>query len=254
MAATSFLAALGAKYPDSKLLFADDFTDGFDGWTELYESGTSTPRPPLSRVTFPAMSGGYALRLGTGAVAVSAKDGFAEAIKRMTRPMTFAGADTGIVNFDLFWSWGATLAILAPQQIEFGCDTQSWDGTTRNLFKVRWQTRDSSTGAQKMQWGIANNAGTIVDVPSATFQYPFNENKQNYQYTRIRLDLVNGYKGLWSNNQFFDLSGLGAGTGSTSTVANFNGGMNFYVAIYNRTASNLCQAWVDIDQCRGWFE
>lgn len=237
-------------YPDTGTLFVDDFTDGFNGWTELYESGTNTPRPALSRVTFPAMSGGYALRIGTGAVDITKKDGFGEAIKRLTRIK-----DTGIVNFDLWWSYGSVGSPNAPGSIDFGFDTQKRDGTTRSTPHFRWAIVNAPVdGTIVNKWQIMNNAGAVVDVPGAVYIHPFNENKQNYIYSRFRFDLTSGYKTLQVYDDVYDVSGLGGGTGNQSTVTGFNNGLNFYVAIYNRTSAVLTQAWVDLDRCRGWYE
>lgn len=237
-------------YPDSGMLFVDDFSDGFDGWTELYESATNVSRPALSRVTFPAMSGGYALRIGTGAVVNSANAGVGVAIKRLTRIK-----DTGVVNFDLWWSFGSTDWPNAPQNIEFGIDTQKRDGSVRTFGKWRWQIVNPSTGATGYYtWGIKHDTDLAMINTPAVYAHPFNENKQNYIYTRFRFDLTSGYQDLWVYDDHYDLTGLGAGSGIESTTTNFNNGLNFYVAINNRGSSHAAQAWVDLDRCRAWYE
>ena len=236
-------------YPDSTLLFSDDFGDGYDGWTELMDG--SVPRPSVARVSYPAMSGGFALRLATSALVdpTTNPSAFAVAIKRLTR-----FHNTGVVNFDLFWSFGTTDYPNAPKNIEFGFDTQSRSGT-RAYPKFRWQVVNPSGGAPSyFTWAIKNDSIAFVNVPGAVYSFPFNENKQNYIYSRFRFDLVAGYRSMWIYDDYYDLSGLGCGTGAETTVTNFNGGLNFYIGLTNNDSAHGAQAWVDVDHCRGWYE
>lgn len=242
----SLVGALGAKYPDSKVLFADDFRDGLNGWGALMDSTTPRPAPTLSSVN--ALNGPHALKICTGSVAQSAKDGIAVAIKRMTRTH-----DTGVVNFDLSWAWGGEEAPSAPQCYDFRIDTQKRDGSERTYFAARWANINWPVdGTTVTKWEIKDDDGNWVDVPDAVYQLPYNENKLNFIYTRLSVDLANGYQELQVYDDVYDLSGLGAGSGKESTVNNFNGGLNFDVYVWNRT-SDFGQAWMLVDSARGWY-
>jgi hypothetical protein len=244
----SLVGALGAKYPDSTIIFDDDFHDGSTcGWNALMDS--STPRPAIGVTTQHSVTGPFSLRLGTGPVGNSAKDGFAAMYKRMTRLH-----DTGIVNYDIWWAWGATLAPSAPQDIEFGLDTQSRHGTKRNFFKFRWEIVNS-IGATTHQWKVWNGAA-YVNVPGAVYAHPYNENKQNFIYCRFSVDLGDSlYKELQVYDDVYDLTALGIDAApSDATVNNFDGGLNFGAHLYNRGGASLCQAWLDIDRARGWYK
>ena len=120
--------------PLSRILVFDDFNSGAHGWTELcgnynsfanldsVEPHKSDFRPPqLSSCTFfdngthGAMSGTYALKLASRAVAGHT----AVAIRRLTM------AGRGLVQFETFFTYKAEAAIYDPRAPE---PDQFWDG------------------------------------------------------------------------------------------------------------------------------
>lgn len=237
---TSLIAALGARYPDSSVLFHNDFNNGLGGRCSLYETGTTTPHPGPTLCNYPTWgNSAFSCRYGTGNVGSGTqKDGLASTARRTTLPAT-----TGTITYEVQWAWGSQLGPLSPLFYEFWFDIQAWDGSSRSNYIFRWYNRDPSTGASRTQWAILDDTQSVVWVPNATVAHPFNEDKFNWNYLKFVADITGGYRTLTAGGQTFDLSALGAGTGAISTVTNFNGGLNFMVGLSNRSASSIGQAW-----------
>lgn len=240
-----------------ELIYATNFSDppGLNGFTPLMDVGPS-PRPPIAPVCFPALCGTYSLWIPTAAVGIASKDGFGEAILRLTE--LYDG--TRIYGWDAWFAVGSADTTNAPQQVQFGFDVENRAGGSRWLPQWRYALINPSNGNPLNQIQVVNDAGTFVQATDRqtgagiTAPYVYNQNKLNMVYMGGRWSPNAGYQSAWLWDQSIDLTGQTFGSGTTSTATFFSGGFNWIAAIYNRSASHLAQAWLVVGQVRIWLE
>jgi hypothetical protein len=226
---------------------------GLCGFTPLMDTGNS-PRPAIVPVCFPAFGSSYALMLVTGPVANSTKDGSCGAWLRVTRLF-----DTNAVyGWDCWYAVGDADTTNAPQQVQFGFDTQNWAGTSRYTPQWRQGIINPGTGLAYNQVLVVNDSGTYVNATdrisggTPTIPYCYNQNKLNMGYMAGTWSASGGYQtaSVWSQN--IDLTGQGFGGGSNSLSTAFSGGFNWGATLTNRSGTHLAAAWLVLGQVRIW--
>jgi hypothetical protein len=254
------LALPNDRFPEGVLLYDDNFDEGYAGWQD-HMSG-STAQGALSLASFPSVTGGKSLKLSTGPRrnASSIPSSNCTAIKRMSLL-----GDAKVIDFEVWWSYGAFDLSKQIAHIEFSLDYQRWDSSSRGFPTLRFSRFDNTSNLRVNEWRIKKDDGTYVAIPDLASRSDLgeNEDKQNMWYTRLRFDLsanggTGGYVEAQVNDLIVDLSGLGAGRGlnapQTGGASNsFAGGMNFLVSMANRNNvdGDTGKGWVAIDRARG---
>lgn len=235
------------KSGTGKVLFADDFEGGFDGWRDHFHGGG--PAPILSRTDLAAKTGTRSLMIPVRGYPTGMDSS------------TYMGANNPATFKNLSRYWGATGTFSLSAFIAVGgdttdslggftmmIDTQSWEMDPvhtpwRSFFKLRC-TRNASSRTR--QWKIGSSSypppSVYVDIPGANEEVTAgdNENKFNFNYVRLTIDLaansgMGGYLEAQINHQVFDLSGLGGGHAvenpqKGTSISDFTGGFNCGVA------------------------
>lgn len=240
-----------------QIIYQTNFSDppGPNGFTPLMDSGNS-PRPGIVLVCFPAFQGTYALQLVTGPVGNAVKDGSCGAWLRLSRLFD----TTKTYGWDCWYAVGNSDTTNAPQQVQFGFDTQSRDGTKRWLPQWRNQIINAGTGLAQNQILVLNDAGAyVLATDKATGvnlgpPYIYNQNKLNLLYQGGRWNATTGYQTATLWDQTIDISNQSFGSAATATATNFAGGFNFGATLTNRGGSHLSSAWLVIGQIRIWME
>lgn len=232
---------------DPAVLCDDNFNNGPSGWTQLLD--VTTPTGPVildSEITWD--NSRYSLLLSTEdqSNAAGRTWGFAMAIKRLARP-----AGISKVYYDLRWSWGSTWGENTPRAIEFGID-QADSAGQRRFFMIRWKNYDETTSTRTHQWQVLHN-GVYTDIPGATVDSGYNENKRNLQRLEMVFDLAAGcYDGLRvAGTGFGSLAStpdnsLRAFSPAASTLVPFANGLNPMVSIRNRNNTTSTRTWVNL--------
>jgi len=237
-------------YPDSNFLFDDDFSNGFSGWVPLLDQTIGGTEGTLS-LSPVSLTGPYSLMLATGRRQRNTEPwGRCCAIKRCTRPRE------GNFTFDLWLDFSGPGAYdKSPRDIEIGIDTQRRSDNQRCYFRVRWHNYDETSQSNPRNWQITVDPGELADIPDSTMLLPWNQNKHTFVYIALTVDLTNmQYKTLRVFEEEFDLSSYTPYI--SSTVLEFDGGLNCSVAVNNtahEAADQDSQAWVHIDRARGYF-
>lgn len=217
-----------------KVLFHSTFENGFDGWRDHY--GFKSPYPPVSLTSYPVFSGAHALLLSTPDLpyAQNPQRSFSS-YKNLTRFF-----DTGLVSFSGYFTHGSGRKAFAWSNWGIGVDTQKYDDSSRGFYKLVCRDRG---GSNYPAWYITDDSGNQVVIPnSGTNTAGENENKFNFDYVRLTIDLsanggLGGYHEAQINNKVFDLTTLGAGRGlqtpqagdmttSDGRYASYAGGLN----------------------------
>lgn len=261
---TSAGRARGMDYhtPGGRVLFEDDFEAGFCGWRDHF--GGHTPFNALSLTNYPVVAGTRALKLSTGARAYVSgqKDNTISAYKNLSiyRDIAAPGA-SGLVSLSGYFAVGGGVGARAFYGWGISFDIQKWDNSSR--AQPRLECSDPGSGTADVHWVIYNDAGGTVTIPNTTgITAGENENKFNFNYLRLTFDLaanggLGGYHSCQINHKVIDLSGLGAGRGSTPPqgttagdyIGNFQGGFNAGITLYRSSYNvNNFPAWLVADR------
>lgn len=238
--ATSLVGALGARFPDTTVLFDDDFQNkpGFHGWQELHtDPSVATSGPTFAPLTLshPSMAGSC-LALTTRSVADQGIHSQCIAMKRLSHR-----APLGIVDLEVWFSWGGESSTgFSPRYLQFMVDEMY--GGTRHFWQARWRNvNPADTSTRPMNWYLASQSQSNFLDTTLVSDMPWNGNKGSESYVKLTLDLKNSkYLALQANEDHFDLTtvpGLaapGANGDSTFNDPLFNYGLNFMVGVLNR--------------------
>lgn len=259
-------------FPQSTVLFDDNFSTGFCGWEELYNNpgGASNVNTsaPLSLSTH-GMFGNYSLLLQTNDVQQSTYGAMCTAIKRAT--YQYNPASTGLVDFECWFSYGSDNPTApdssdrgsAPKTIDFIIDAATSNNTTttignaptRTYWMARWlKIAGSSSITYSGQFFLT--AGGVTDpsqnaIASGYYMdFPYNQNKRNLNYMKLTVNSVTGnYVSIQANDKFFDLTNCPAGAIAAPTSADttyndvgFGGGLNAAVNVNNLSGSSTTTA------------
>lgn len=280
-----FAAGLGARFPDSRLLFDDDFTQGYCGWQQLVEG--VAPRGNIGRVDYPSVKGkSLALYTEEQADSTNYQLGSSMAIKRF---MPVEGGK-GIYRFVFWLGWEAYHGENRMRCIDIGLD-QCYANSERFFPKFRFLNYDESaeggggapdTGVRAQRWQMWSGEGaspTLVDVPNqpafapnggvavpATgvgIPWPFNENKRNLTFIGVEFDHVNKkYRGLQVGSYKFGTFRepgdaryeelMSTGWPGNEKLDTYREGMNFAVTVRNRINTTACAAAAYVNHPRGY--
>lgn len=254
-----------ALYPRGNVIFDDpNFNDGVRGWHQLWNA--NEPSGPIHLASHSATTGARSLYLciedGVGSTAVQNNWVDASAIKRMT----MVGGTK--IAWECVAGWRSFYAQNGLRAIEFGLDYADLVGN-RHFSKFRWghytaANRDGTGGytrTNKLQ--IIDADGLPTDFPStATYLWPYNENKSNLVYICVVFDIVaNKYDGFQIGAQKYgSLTGQNdaqntlrsLGSSPPSTLATFANGMNFTIEARGRVDTALNESRVAMARARGW--
>lgn len=250
--ATSLVGALGAKHPDSAVLFDDTFDTGFMGWQELHNTTTAPFQvTPLSLGPY-AQHGSRSLRLQTYSATDQGYGSQAVAMKRLGYHYDVTALTT--VDFEVWFSFGSeNTSGMAPRYIQFMIDEMR--GGTRHFWKWRWRQTDQAT--RTLNWYLSSQGeDTYVDT-TYTSDLTWNGNKGSINYCKFTLDLSNrAYQSIYANGATYDLTTVagvtapGANGSQTFDDPYFNNGLNFMLAIINRSSTSTTAAWMDVSRVR----
>lgn len=234
------------------LIVDDNFNNGAAGWTQLLDRTKPTGIILLdSEITYG--NSRYSLLMQTENQTDTEVNswGSAMAIKRMYQPNL---ADS--VYMDFYWSWASTFGQNTPRAIDFGLDQCSNSGQ-RQFFKVRWKNFDETTGQRVHQWQINNNSDVFQDIPGATVDCGYNENKRNLYRLECVFDLKNHHhSGVRINGIGFGSlaetpdNSLNSVAPAVETLQPFANGFNPIVQIRNNLQTNNCKCWVNLGRVR----
>lgn len=246
---TSLVGALGAKYPDSTVLFDDTFEDSFHGWQSLY-----TPSGQMAYTDVPLglyhPSAGSALTMWTNSVNDPGVGSQGVAMKRLAYY-----EPPGIVDFELWFAYGGeSPSGHSPKYIQFMVDEMY--GGVRHFWKARWRNVNTITNTRDKDWFLSSQGEDTYVNTGYVSDFPFNGGKGSLSHVKLSIDLANRrYLSLRANRNTFDLSAV---PGVTPPGANgnpafddplFENGLNFMVSVQNRDAAPL-SAWVAIPRVR----
>jgi hypothetical protein len=230
-------------YPNSHILFDDNFSNGFCGWEPLYafESTTQTnwwtgtsPQHvlPLS-LSNRGTSGSHAVLLTTANIKTPNYGSTATAIKRTSHQYVNANR-SGRIRFDIWFTFGADSSTIsgfsgsaAPRYLLFGLDTMYPTSTTianntgkRSFFKARWRQSTYNAGTYTYDGSWSVTAGTGLPVTDGSYVSPesnfvstgyysdwmFNQNKLNTQFFSLTVDASSGrYVEMQTNGLVYNL-------------------------------------------------
>lgn len=265
-------------YKSPELLFDDNFDKGFGNWRN--HQGGNDINPPISRTSLRAFDGSSkSLMLSTGPrpnnSTNGAKTGNCGTYNNMSR-----WVNSGLVEFQAWYTLGGTDLDQSPHNLLFGIDTQYWDDTSRGFYRLmcrRWTGGDTASAfpAVAPTWGLVDDNAAQVVIPAMDGNpappYPGdNENKMNWNYVSLTVDLdymnADGGKGRYHSAQIgpytYDLTKLNAGRGkqrpqtaSSVGAGSFAGGLNFGLALGNRSVYKAKgPSWLLIGRARGlWY-
>lgn len=239
------------------VLYRSVFDTGMDGWIDHWNG--YGPALVISRTSEMCYRGSHSLMLSTGEHPSPPADdvsSFVAAFKRLNRHDAYryhsvsAYLAVGVGNYNGAWD-----------SFYLYIDTQRQDNANRSFYQVRCSRY---INPNHLTWMIRGDTGAtpeqkMVAVPGSAHSFiGNNENKLNFQYVRLTVDLqansgAGGYKELQVGNQVFDLSGLGAGSsvepiqGNTGLdIDDFAGGFNIGFGLYrNISTPDGCQLLVD---------
>ena len=265
-------------YPDTSVLFDDNFTNGFCGWEELvnptgaFSQAMNTPLSLSSRGGL----GGYSLLLQTNSVERTTYGSQAIAIKRVIQP--YIPGSVGKVAAEWWFSYGSENVTEssgfpgAPATITFEVDSQTDASSTTSIvtgqrayFQAQWQPQSGGSWGFTTSNGPAYGQGGYVSPDSNLFTsgyksiFPYNGNKRNINYVCLTVNVRTGaYVSLIANNQFFDLTACPNGTlaGPISptdpsyNVSDINGLLNSIVNVNNRSTTATTASFVEIHRAR----
>lgn len=265
-------------YLPPEILFDDNFDRGFGNWRN-HQSGNSI-NPPISRTSLRAFNGSSkSLMMSTGPRPQNstngAKTGTCSTYNNMSR-----WVNSGLVEFQSWYTVGGFDLDQSPHNLLFGIDTQQWDDKSRGFYRLmcrRWTGGDTSALKESVEptWGLVDDKAGQVVIPamdgSPAPVYPGdNENKMNWNYVSLTVDLdyvgADGYKGRYHQAQIgpyvYDLTQLGAGRGkqnpqvaSSVGAGSFAGGLNFGMSLGNRSVYKASgPSWLLCGRARGlWY-
>jgi hypothetical protein len=227
-----------------KLLWDDNFTNGPQGWEELFmfpaDWNTQHPLPPT--LSTHGKVGKYALKLQTNNIPTGKYGGDGFVLKRMAHLAQPGVSNPGVVKAEYWFSMGSDAPATAngydayaPRAIEFNLDSQYPTSTqttvnngtlsamgNRAFFTALWQQSAQSGGSQNFtgQWyfnqgsGIAYGTGGYLDPTATTLVASgyysnifFNQNKRNMHYVSLTYDTYNGmFKAMQVNHLIYDLT------------------------------------------------
>lgn len=222
-----------------KVLFHDNFDDGFNGWRDHY--GGAGPIPALSLTSYPVFSGSHALMIGCAA---APDDGYEDkwvpgfgvaAFKNLSRYY-----DSNLVTFSCYLTHGSDESTASLGGYGLMIDTQFWDNSRRSFFDLQIN-RNTSSGDRSLS--VKDNSGKRINVYQGSgLMAGDNENKFNFDWLSLTVDLdanggSGGYHSCQVNNQTFDLTKANAGSANEppqkgSSMLSFAGGLNFGVQIF----------------------
>ena len=228
-----------------RVLFHSTFEDGFDGWRDHYDF--KSPYAPISLTSYPTYSGGKALLLSTSDLPGQSRG--ASTYKNLSRYY-----NEGLVSFSGFFTTGSGRQALAWRMWALYIDTQAFDNSSRQFYRLSCTVRSGTD--HDVTWGITGADGTRTLIrDSATVSAGENENKFNFDYVRLTVDLsanggLGGYHEAQINNTVFDLTeSYLAGVGTPShppqvgdpdtsdgAYASFAGGLNFGLGLAPATS------------------
>lgn len=262
----SLVGALGAKYPDSKILFDDRFERSACGWTQLMGGGYTTPYAAnaaggaMGLVSWPTLDGGNALEWHSEDVTGNVPSADPMILKRMTR----LADDASGRNMVVFETWFAFHTLhssgISPRAFDFGMDTATSDGH-RHFGKFRLFTND---GTNKWQMQSGPSASIVItDIPGTDgLTVGLNENKVGWNHLQFWYDLSNHtYAGLVINGHPFGTEVGGDALPSAAgvnqfidegTLSTFSNGMNFCSQIRNRTDTANTKTWAYLARAKGY--
>lgn len=258
--ATSLVGALGAKWPDSVVLFDDNFEDGagFHGWqillTDPAGSLAVATSGPLS-LSHPSVPG-YALVGTSRSIADPAPLSQAVAMKRLSHYSDRASSTKFIVDFEAWVAVGGESTVGAsPRYFQLMVDEMY--GGTRHFWKARHRYWDESGGVAAKNWYLSSQGQDIYVDTTLNSEPLWNGNKGNVQYYKLSIDLKNlKYLSLQHNKDVFDLTTVagvtppGANGDGTFDDPNFNNGLNFMFAAINR-GNQAYHSWFAVKRARG---
>lgn len=243
---------------DALVLYRSNFDAGFDGWTDHWDG--YRPWPIVSLTEQMQYTGRRSLMLSTGEEAnpVAGDPATAPAVfKRFARHdeyrfHAFSGYFAlGVGGYSGTWS-----------TFQLMIDTQGWDNAVRSFFKVQCAI---SPSPDYTRWQIRGDGGDadFKNIPGSSHLFVGNnDNKQNFQYVRMTVDLhANGGLGGYHSLQVgrgapanvFDLRGLGGGSSleapqwnGSDLITDFRGGFNVGLSVMRNTALvGGCQLFAD---------
>lgn len=237
-----------------QVVYEWDFRGGYGGWMPIFTAGGTEPtRFPLSLVNFPRS----ALRMGMAGGSFGQTPNSQDAILRLTRPR----AEDMICSFSFRYAMFEELlpeasspTKQAMNRIVFGVDTQGWDNTERQFFKIEVRRGASQTNDQTYV-RLGDNT-TNVTVPSDRILNPrlgLNENKMNVGYVRgtFRCGKTPEYIEVQMGGVAADLRGLMTTISEpmqispTDEYASFRGGWNPFLLLgIDSTLSQIAAAGV----------
>ncbi|MHA3021275.1 hypothetical protein ACXPWS_13575 [Mycobacterium sp. BMJ-28] len=241
-------------HPPGKVLYRSDFDTGFDGWTNHWSG--YRPYPIISRTSEICLRGSHSLMLSTGEHASPVSNDVSNgcsAFKRLARHDEYryhhfsAFLALGVGGFT--GSWASFVMMI---------DTQAWDNSQRSFYQLACFY---SAPPVYPKFAIVDNSAGWHDITSPNSHHRIvgnNDNKQNFFYVRLTVDLqansgLGGYKELQVGPQVFDLTGVGGQsaatapqTDGTNYITDFNGGFNLGAAITrDPTVTGGCQLFID---------
>ncbi|MCV7255708.1 hypothetical protein H7J86_26435 [Mycobacterium hackensackense] len=249
------------------VLYQSNFDQGMDGWIDHW--GGYAPQLAIGRTSEICHTGSHCLMLSTGEHAAPPADdvsSFVSAFKRLARHSD----DFRYVSYSAFLAVGIGNYNGAWESFLMYIDTQKQDNSSRSFYFLRCSRVLSGTyqGVTLVNehgpWLIRGDTGAtpeqrMIRIPgSAHMHVGDNENKQNFQYVRLTVDLkanagLGGYKELQVGEHVFDLSTLGAGKstepiqgGTGIDIDDFAGGFNIGLGIGRNIAiADGCQLMAD---------
>lgn len=239
------------------VLYRSDFDTGMDGWIDHWDG--YIPQLVVSRTSEICYRGSHCMMLSTGEHTSPPADdisSFSAAFKRLYRHdayryhsvSAYLAIGTGYFN----GAWASFFMYV---------DTQKQDNSSRSFYQLRCSRVVSS---EHLKWQIRGDTGAtpeekMVQVTGSAHSFMGNnDNKQNFCYVRLTVDLqansgLGGYVEMQVGNQVFDLTGLGAGSATEPPQASvgqdindFCGGFNIGFGLYRNTSvADGCQLMVD---------
>lgn len=253
------LAARGvSRYPDSDVLFQDDFDTGFCGWRD--HMGGSSPYPALGLCSHPVYTGNRALMVSVGKKGTTlGLSGTGSAYKNYSRFV-----NSGLITFEgMFAIGGANLGQM-PAQWALVMDVQKWDNSNRAFYSLTCVRAAGADPRTADVWNVSGAAAAKTPIASDVPSAGDNENKMNWNYVRFTVNLdayggLGGYHSAQIGHQVYDLAALGVEPDrqtpqTTSGVGggSFAGGLNFGLLVQNRSGfDNAGPSWLVADQLRG---
>lgn len=255
------------KNPRNNILAEDTFKNGTCGFVQLI--GSQYPSGVVMHDDEYGYGDGGSMVMETADCAQDGSDNAwatATAVKRLWRP---SSAHIGIIEMELVWAFGSQYDANSPRHVVFGLDCCS-PSAERRFFQFRWLNYDSTIPSRVTKYQLMNNAGTWVDLPTATWQasagaediattaipHGWNENKRDWHHLRMKFDVANScYDGFSIDGDPFgsytgnatDTAAIRAYGPQHQTLPTFENGFNTYIAIGNKsnTPTNT-HSWLNV--------